>query len=63
MDTEMNTALIADAVRSAHTGARIPAGRWGKPADIGGAAVFLAPRAADYVHGQMLAVDRGGLAR
>jgi 2-deoxy-D-gluconate 3-dehydrogenase len=53
MDTEMNTALIADAVRSAQIGARIPAGRWGKPADIGGAAVFLASRAADYVFGQV----------
>jgi len=44
-------------------GARIPAGRWGRPEDIGGAAVFLASPAADYVHGQMLAVDGGWLAR
>jgi 2-deoxy-D-gluconate 3-dehydrogenase len=63
MATEMNSALIADPVRSVQIGARIPAGRWGEPADIGGAAVFLASRAADYVHGQMLAVDGGWLAR
>jgi 2-deoxy-D-gluconate 3-dehydrogenase len=63
MDTEMNVALIADAARSTQIGARIPAGRWGRPADLGGAAVFLASRASDYVHGQMLAVDGGWLAR
>jgi 2-deoxy-D-gluconate 3-dehydrogenase len=63
MATEMNTALIADPVRSVQIGARIPAGRWGRPEDIGGAAVFLASPAADYVHGQMLAVDGGWLAR
>jgi 2-deoxy-D-gluconate 3-dehydrogenase len=63
MATEMNTALIADPVRSAQIGARIPAGRWGEPGDVGGAAVFLASRAADYVHGQMLAVDGGWMAR
>ncbi len=63
MATEMNTALIADPERSAQIGARIPAGRWGQPADIGGAAVFLASRAADYIHGQMLAIDGGWLAR
>ena len=42
---------------------RIPEGRWGSPADIGGAAVFLASRAADYVQGHILAVDGGWLAR
>jgi 2-deoxy-D-gluconate 3-dehydrogenase len=63
MATEMNAALVADPVRSTQIGARIPAGRWGQPADMGGAAVFLASRAADYVHGQMLAVDGGWLAR
>jgi 2-deoxy-D-gluconate 3-dehydrogenase len=63
MATEMNSALIADPVRSAQIGARIPAGRWGEPPDMGGAAVFLASRASDYVHGQMLAVDGGWLAR
>ena len=42
---------------------RIPAGRWGDPADLGGAAVFLASAASDYVHGTVLAVDGGWLAR
>ncbi len=63
MATEMNSALIADPLRSTQIGARIPAGRWGEPADMGGAAVFLASRASDYIHGQMLAVDGGWLAR
>jgi len=43
--------------------ARIPAGRWGRPEDLGGAAVFLASRASDYVQGHLLAVDGGWLAR
>ncbi len=63
MATEMNVALIADPVRSTQIGSRIPAGRWGEPSDIGGAVVFLASHAAAYVHGQMLAVDGGWLAR
>jgi 2-dehydro-3-deoxy-D-gluconate 5-dehydrogenase len=42
---------------------RTQAGRWGRPADLGGAAVFLAPAAADYVHGVVLPVDGGWLAR
>ncbi|KPF81627.1 3-ketoacyl-ACP reductase, partial [Brevundimonas sp. AAP58] len=42
---------------------RIPAGRWGQPADIGGAAVFLASAASDYVQGITLPVDGGWLAR
>ncbi len=42
---------------------RIPAGRWGEPSDMGGAAVFLASRASDYVHGFTLAVDGGWLSR
>jgi 2-deoxy-D-gluconate 3-dehydrogenase len=63
MDTDMNTALLADPVRSRQIGERIPAGRWGTAADIGGAVVFLASSAADYVHGQVLAVDGGWLAR
>ena len=41
---------------------RIPAGRWGEPADMGGAAVFLASRASDYCHGTILVVDGGWLA-
>ncbi len=43
--------------------ARIPAARWGEPADLDGAVVFLASPAADYVHGFTLAVDGGWLAR
>jgi 2-dehydro-3-deoxy-D-gluconate 5-dehydrogenase len=59
-----NTAAIrADAARDAQILARIPAGRWGDPADIGGAAVFLASDAARYVHGAILPVDGGWLAR
>ncbi|MDZ5699637.1 2-dehydro-3-deoxy-D-gluconate 5-dehydrogenase KduD [Chelativorans sp. M5D2P16] len=42
---------------------RIPAGRWGEPSDLGGAAVFLASGAARYVHGAVLPVDGGWLAR
>lgn len=59
-----NTAdLIRDEKRSAEILARIPAGRWGKPSDIGGAAVFLASKASDYVNGFTLAVDGGWLGR
>ncbi|MFZ3004859.1 MAG: 2-dehydro-3-deoxy-D-gluconate 5-dehydrogenase KduD [Phenylobacterium sp.] len=61
--TNNTTALRADEDRSRDILARIPAGRWGTPADIGGAAVFLASSAADYVHGTLLAVDGGWLAR
>jgi 2-deoxy-D-gluconate 3-dehydrogenase len=43
--------------------ARIPAGRWGQPQDIGNLVVFLASAAAGYVHGQVLAVDGGWMAR
>lgn len=63
MATDMNTALIADATRNEQIMARIPAGRWGQPADVGGPAVFLASAASDYVHGQILCVDGGWMAR
>ena len=56
-------ALRGDEDRSAAILARIPAGRWGSPEDIGGAAVYLASDAARYVHGAVLAVDGGWLAR
>lgn len=56
-------ALRADAERNAAILARIPAGRWADPADIGGAAVFLASAAAEYIHGAILPVDGGWLAR
>jgi len=63
MDTDMNTALRADPVRREQLSTRIPAGRWGQPEDIGNVVVFLASPAADYVHGQVLAVDGGWMAR
>jgi len=61
--TNNTEALRADETRNREILARIPAARWGAPSDIGGAAVFLASRAADYVHGTVLAVDGGWLAR
>ena len=63
MDTDMNTALKVNVQRNQAINARIPAGRWGQPEDVGGLAVFLASRASDYVHGQIIAVDGGWLAR
>jgi gluconate 5-dehydrogenase len=57
--TEMNAPLIADAEFSAWVARRTPAGRWGEPPEIAGAAVFLASSAADYVTGHLLAVDGG----
>src|SRR4030095_12010213 len=57
--TEMNTALINNAEFSAWVAKRTPAGRWGDPKEIAGAAVFLASRAADYVTGHLLYVDGG----
>lgn len=59
--TRTTDALRADPVRSAQIVSRIPAGRWGTPADIAGAAVFLASAASDYVCGHVLAVDGGWL--
>jgi 2-deoxy-D-gluconate 3-dehydrogenase len=61
--TNNTAALQADATRSRQILERIPNGRWGQPADIAGAAVFLAAPASDYVTGQILAVDGGWLAR
>lgn len=61
--TNNTAALQADEVRNKSIIDRIPAGRWGDPSDLGGAAVFLASRAADYVQGHILAVDGGWLAR
>lgn len=61
--TNNTTALRADEARNRSILERIPAGRWGDPEDLGGAAVFLASRAAGYVNGHVLAVDGGWLAR
>lgn len=52
-----------DPERSEAVLARLPAGRWGEPADLAGAALFLASTASDYVHGIVLPVDGGWLAR
>ncbi len=63
MDTDNTEALRNDPVRSRQILERIPAGRWGKPEDLAGAAVFLASQASDYVHGQVLVVDGGWMNR
>jgi 2-dehydro-3-deoxy-D-gluconate 5-dehydrogenase len=61
--TDNTAPLRADADREAAIVERIPAGRWGTPSDLMGAVVFLASDAAEYVHGTILAVDGGWLAR
>jgi 2-dehydro-3-deoxy-D-gluconate 5-dehydrogenase len=61
--TNNTEALRADPERSEAILARIPAGRWGRPDDIGGAAVFLLSAASCYVQGTILPVDGGWLAR
>lgn len=62
-ETNNTEALRADETRNRDILARIPAGHWGKPSDLAGAAVFLSSDAASYVHGTVLAVDGGWLAR
>lgn len=61
--TNNTEALRNDETRNKSILERIPAGRWGDPADLGGAAVFLSSAASDYVHGAVLPVDGGWLAR
>lgn len=63
MATNNTQQLRSDEERSADILSRIPAGRWGTPADLEGAAVFLASAASDYVNGFTLAVDGGWLGR
>lgn len=63
MSTDNTAALRADETRSASILARIPAGRWGEPSDLQGAAVFLASSASDYLNGAIIPVDGGWLAR
>ncbi|MDD1782648.1 2-dehydro-3-deoxy-D-gluconate 5-dehydrogenase KduD [Enterovibrio sp. ZSDZ35] len=63
MATNNTEALRADVVREKAIRERIPANRWGTPEDVGGAAVFLSSKAADYINGFTLAVDGGWLAR
>ncbi len=63
MATDNTEALRADPARSKSILDRIPAGRWGESDDLKGAVVFLAAPASDYMHGHILAVDGGWLAR
>jgi 2-deoxy-D-gluconate 3-dehydrogenase len=61
--TNNTEGLRADEIRNRQILERIPAGRWGTPDDLAGVAVFLASRASDYMHGSIVAVDGGWLAR
>ncbi len=63
MATDNTSQLRADAARNQSILERIPANRWGEPADLGGTAVFLASSASDYVNGAVIPVDGGWLAR
>ena len=63
MCTDNTVALQRDQTRNRQIMERIPAGRWGEPEDIGGAAVFLCSAASDYVHGHVLVVDGGWMGR
>jgi 2-dehydro-3-deoxy-D-gluconate 5-dehydrogenase len=61
--TRLNAHIWQDPIRRDQTLARLPAGRWGEPSDLGGAVVFLASAASDYLHGVVLPVDGGWLSR
>lgn len=63
IETNNTEALRADPDRSAAILGRISAGRWGEPSDIGDAAVFLLSKASNYMHGAVVPVDGGWLAR
>jgi len=63
MDTQLNTALIADEKRSTEVLLRTPAKRWGVPSDMKGVVVFLASPASDFVTGTVIPVDGGYSAR
>ena len=63
IETEMNTALLANAERLRSISERIPAGRWGVPEDFKGSVVFLAGKASAYVSGHVLVVDGGWMGR
>jgi len=63
MDTDNTEALRKNPERSRQILERIPAGRWGQPEDLAGAAVFLASSASDYLHGHVLVVDGGWMNR
>lgn len=57
--TDLTAALVADEEFSAWVGRRTPAGRWGRPEELGGAAVFLASDASSFVNGQIIHIDGG----
>lgn len=61
--TDMNEKLLADPNRLRQISERIPAGRWGNPADFAGPVVFLASEASKYVNGEVLVVDGGWMGR
>ena len=61
-ETEMTAPLVKDERFSGWVRGRTPAGRWGQPQELAGAAVFLASRASDFVNGQIIYVDGGMLA-
>jgi 2-deoxy-D-gluconate 3-dehydrogenase len=63
MRTDNTKALQADETRNRQILERIPAARWGEPGDLGGAVVFLASAASDYVNGHVLVVDGGWMGR
>jgi 2-deoxy-D-gluconate 3-dehydrogenase len=63
MATANTAALRADETRTRQILERIPAGRWGTPGDLAGAAVFLSSAASDYLHGHILVVDGGWMGR
>ena len=63
MATDLNAALMANPERARQIMERVPAARWGTPDDLRGVVVFLASRASDFVHGAIIPVDGGWLAR
>lgn len=63
MRTDNTAALQADETRNRQILERIPAGRWGEPEDLAGAAVFLSSASSDYLHGHVLVVDGGWMGR
>jgi 2-deoxy-D-gluconate 3-dehydrogenase len=63
MRTDNTKALQENETRNRQILERIPAGRWGEPSDLAGAAVFLASAASDYINGEVLVVDGGWMGR
>jgi 2-deoxy-D-gluconate 3-dehydrogenase len=63
METANTAPLRADETRNRQILERIPAGRWGSPEDLAGAAVYLSSEASQYMHGHILVVDGGWMAR